>query len=272
MRLGVRRRDDHGFSLIELLVVIVILGILAAIVVFAVNGAQDKAGKAACRTDVLTVTVAAEAYNAKFGHYAASMDELVHAGLLHSIPSNSTYTVLYTVTADAATGNSSVDVSSSYCGQGSTSGTTSTTALPSASGAPSSSTGTDPGSKYCVELSSAHDKYGTFDLAGFDDTGLPAVRSSLSRLQGLATDDQLSSSWKTTSDAYTSVDSILEHSGLSWNDLKTLDSGQTPKGMDQKSADSIRSDIQGPLTTTEYQAAGVVIAGNAATVCGVSLS
>jgi len=35
-------RDDRGYTLIELLIVIVILGILSAVVVFAVRGAGDK--------------------------------------------------------------------------------------------------------------------------------------------------------------------------------------------------------------------------------------
>ena len=39
---------DKGFTLVELLIVIVILGILATIVVFAVRGITDKGQKSAC--------------------------------------------------------------------------------------------------------------------------------------------------------------------------------------------------------------------------------
>jgi prepilin-type N-terminal cleavage/methylation domain-containing protein len=184
MRSRVRRPAGDGFALVELLVVLVILAILAAIVVFAVNGVQDKGSTAACRADVKTVTVAAEAYNAKVGHYAASMDELVTAGLLHSVPSSRAYTVTYTVTTDAATGNSTVDVSSSDCAEGSSTGTPSSSVPPSTSSTPTTTVvkGTDPGSMYCVELGTAQGKYGTLDLNGFEDQALPAVRNSLGRL------------------------------------------------------------------------------------------
>jgi prepilin-type N-terminal cleavage/methylation domain-containing protein len=273
MRSRVRRRARGGFALVELLVVLVILAILAAIVVFAVNGVQDKGSTAACRADIKTVTVAAEAYNAKVGHYAASMEELVTAGLLHSVPSSRTYTVTYTVTTDATTGNSSVDVSSSYCAQGSSTGTSSSTAPPSTPTTPATTTakGSDPGSAYCVELGTAQARYGTLDLNGFDGQGLPAVRNSLGRLQSLSTDDQLTSSWKTVSDSYTAVNSVLQRAGLQWSDLKTLQSDQTPKGVDSTTADSIRTDIQVPLTTKEVQAANAFIAANAEAVCGVTL-
>lgn len=79
-----RRRDDGGFTLIELLVVVVILGILAGVVVFSVNGVQDKGQTAARRTDERTLRTAQAAFNAKFGRYAASDDELAAKGFLSS--------------------------------------------------------------------------------------------------------------------------------------------------------------------------------------------
>lgn len=58
-----RKNCDHqeGFTLVELLVVIVILGILAAIVVFAVTGVTGNGQKSACQTDARTVEAAEEA-------------------------------------------------------------------------------------------------------------------------------------------------------------------------------------------------------------------
>jgi hypothetical protein len=68
--------------------------VLAGIVVFAVNGIQDKGQTSACKSDVKTVTVAGEAYYAQNGSYAANMAALKTAGLLHSEP---TATVDYAV-------------------------------------------------------------------------------------------------------------------------------------------------------------------------------
>lgn len=60
-----RRDDEAGFTLIELLIVIVILGVLAGIVVFSVQGIQDRGKTGACKADVATVQTAEEAYYAQ---------------------------------------------------------------------------------------------------------------------------------------------------------------------------------------------------------------
>ena len=51
-------KHDKGFTLVELLIVIVILGILATIKVFAVRGITDKGTTSACAADKNTMAVA----------------------------------------------------------------------------------------------------------------------------------------------------------------------------------------------------------------------
>jgi len=94
-----RRSGEAGFTLVELLIVIVILGVLSAVVVFAVGGISDKGKKSACNSDVKTVETAQEAYYAKNGSYT-DIAGLVTAKLLREAPSSDSYTI----TADKTTG------------------------------------------------------------------------------------------------------------------------------------------------------------------------
>ena len=59
--------DDAGFTLIEMLIVIVVLGILATVVVVSVQGITNRGEDATCDADIHTLSNAAEAYFAKHG-------------------------------------------------------------------------------------------------------------------------------------------------------------------------------------------------------------
>lgn len=81
---------QRGFTLIELLVAILILGVLAAVVVFAVGGVSSRGVNSVCRTDYRYLESAQEAYYSKTGSYAADADALVAAGLLREAPPDGT--------------------------------------------------------------------------------------------------------------------------------------------------------------------------------------
>ena len=68
---------EKGFTLVELLVVIVILGILAAVVVFAVGGSTQQAGIKACLAERSTVESAVEAFKAQTEKYPTDVSQLI---------------------------------------------------------------------------------------------------------------------------------------------------------------------------------------------------
>ncbi len=56
------KNQDKGFTLVELLIVIVILGILATVTVFAVSGITDRGQQNACAVEKRALETATEAY------------------------------------------------------------------------------------------------------------------------------------------------------------------------------------------------------------------
>ena len=89
------KKSDRGFTLVELLIVIVILGILATVTVFAVRGITNQGKTSACKADQKTLQVALETYYAQNGNTTIPTEAgLVTAGLIRE---PSTY-----LTVDAA--------------------------------------------------------------------------------------------------------------------------------------------------------------------------
>jgi prepilin-type N-terminal cleavage/methylation domain-containing protein len=85
--------QDKGFTLVELLIVIVILGILATVTVFAVRGITDKGNENACAIEKKTIETAAEAYYAQEATDAGSINAIFAAGFLKDDPTTDwTYT------------------------------------------------------------------------------------------------------------------------------------------------------------------------------------
>lgn len=117
---------DRGFTLVELLIVIVILGVLAAVTVFAVRGMSGNAKSSTCEMEKSTLGTAVETYFARYGGTtipvtggtlptgvtwtlgATPGETLFDAGVLHSTSK------LYTVSPDGKT----LSVTTAGTGQG----------------------------------------------------------------------------------------------------------------------------------------------------------
>ena len=72
-----QNKQDKGFTLVELLIVIVILGILAAVTVFAVRGITSDANTNSCNAEQRTIETAIEAFFADNNADPAASTDLV---------------------------------------------------------------------------------------------------------------------------------------------------------------------------------------------------
>ena len=80
-------KKDKGFTLVELLIVIVILGILATVTVFAVRGITDKGQANSCDVEKRSIETAFEAYYADNNSTDAANIAALRPGYLKSDPS-----------------------------------------------------------------------------------------------------------------------------------------------------------------------------------------
>ena len=71
-----RTRNQKGFTIMELMIVIVIIGILIAIAIPAYNNFRAAAQKRACQSNMRTILSANGLYMAETGNDAASIDLL----------------------------------------------------------------------------------------------------------------------------------------------------------------------------------------------------
>ena len=71
----------NGFTIVELLIVIVVIGILAAITVVAYNGVQNRANDTAVQSDLVNMAKKIKMFEAENGYYPAGSTQLATLGL-----------------------------------------------------------------------------------------------------------------------------------------------------------------------------------------------
>lgn len=103
-----------GFTIVELLIVIVIIAILAAITIVAYNGMQQRAKTTAANSAATITAKKAELYNTEIGNYPTAMSNLTSA------PAGASYNLAGIVSGGTLTNNTPTNAVTYYvCGTGS---------------------------------------------------------------------------------------------------------------------------------------------------------
>ena len=81
-----RRSSEKGFTLLELLVVMTIIGILAAVAIPALRDSPQRAREAALKEDLFTFRSTIDQFHGDKGYYPPDLQTLVTDGYLRQIP------------------------------------------------------------------------------------------------------------------------------------------------------------------------------------------
>jgi prepilin-type N-terminal cleavage/methylation domain len=83
-----RHRKSAGFTLIELIIVVTIIGLLAGIAIVNVKNAQRKASEQILKADLAQMRKAIDDFYADKQRYPSSLNEIVEAGYMRRLPAD----------------------------------------------------------------------------------------------------------------------------------------------------------------------------------------
>lgn len=71
-----KRSSDDGLTMVELLVIMIIIGVLGSLVIFALSGAEASAAKTVCESNFKSIQTAIEAFKSDVGYAPTSLGDL----------------------------------------------------------------------------------------------------------------------------------------------------------------------------------------------------
>jgi type IV pilus assembly protein PilA len=112
------KRKDSGFTIVELLVVIVVIGILAAITIISYTGISSKANTTKALSNAQSVQNVAEIFNVDQQHFPTTVADFTNGSATTKLPSG------VTVSGTAPTSSTPDVIQYEYCGATATPGST----------------------------------------------------------------------------------------------------------------------------------------------------